>query len=286
MKYFKNSSHSINISKAVHFLVKNCKYTLYFSIAVIYIFSADSISAQENSSKFRHPLNIQAVGLYSKIQLDGTSWERRDGETYQNSKKGIVEGEFKALENLSFAFNTGYTNFTNTDSGSYKARDRIGFGVKSAWEGKDWLFGMGLYGYSKDSHIPKTETVNPNLYLVRPYIGGGFQFIGFQILANIEFQSETNSKFNESYNEEFRRHYKVGASVSYGFTDFLTGFLEAETRIPYNKEIDTNTRYGNVYPGISYKSDVGTFAVSAGFPVIDDRLFDRQVRLSYFYFWY
>ncbi|MCG9875306.1 MAG: hypothetical protein MH321_11035 [Leptospiraceae bacterium] len=256
-----------------------------FTFLIGFLLFANGLLAQDNSSKFVHPLNIQAVGLYSKIQVDGSAWERRNGEKYQNNKTARVEGEIKAFENLSFAINTGYTDFTQTDSGSYKGRDRVGFGAKTAWEGENWQFGMGVFGYSKDTTIPKTESFNPNFLLVRPYLGGGFRFLGFQILANVEFQTETNSKFKETYNEEFRRHYKAGASLAYTFFDKLTLFLEAETRIPYNKEIDTNIRYGNAYPGISYKSDLGTFALSAGIPVIDDRLFDRQAKLSYFYFW-
>jgi hypothetical protein len=269
------SKHSL-----LNFSVLN--YSFYF---IGFLFLANALSAQENSSKFQHPLNIQAVGLYSKVQVDGSAWERRNGDKYQNNKTAKIEGEIKAFENLSFAINTGYTDFTQTDSGSYKGRDRIGFGLKTAWEGENWLFGMGVFGYSKNSTIPKTETFNPDFLLVRPYLGGGFRLLGFQVLANVEFQTETNSSFKEKYNDEFRRHYKAGASVGYTFFDTLTLFLEAETRIPFNKEIDTNTRYGNAYPGISYKTDLGTFALSGGIPVINDRLFDRQVKVSYFYFW-
>jgi hypothetical protein len=255
-----------------------------FSISILFISSA--IVAQENSSKFRHPLNVQAIGLYTKIQVEGTAWERRNGEEYQKSHSGKMEGELKAFNNLSFALNSGYTNFHRTDSGSYKGQERISGGVKAAWEGENWLFGMGVFGSTRDTTIPKSESYNPNLYLVRPYLGGGIRFLGFQALINLEYQSETNSKFKERYNEEFQRHYKAGASLGYSFTDSWTIFLEAETRVPYNKNIDKNIRYGNVYPGFSYKSESwGTIALSGGIPVIDDRLFDRQMKLSYFYFW-
>jgi hypothetical protein len=278
----------MNLKPRLNKIKLNNKYNMKLTLGTIafFAFALTSIHAQDQSSGFRHPLQIQATGLYSKIQVQGNAGDRRDKDDYIRNQNGHIEGEWKAFENLGFSLNTGYTNFQRTDSGSFKGRDRIGFGIKSAWEFDNWLLGGGVLGFSPNSQQPKTETNNPDFFVVRPYLGLGYKIGDFQVQGELHFQTETNDAFRERFNEEFRRHYQAGVSFSYGILESLNLFLEMETRVPYNLEIDTDTRYASVYPGVSFETqDYGTFAVSAGFPIINDRLYDRSVRLQYFYFW-
>lgn len=247
---------------------------------------SSSIEAQSQSSGFRHPLQIQAVGLYNKVQFQANAAERRADENYLRNQNLGLEGEWKAFENVSFTGNIGYTNLQQTEAGSYKGRDRIGLGAKSAWESENWIMGAGILGFAPNPSQPKTENVNPDFYILRPYIGAGYKWGSFQIQAELHVQTETNTSFRERFNEEFRRHYQGGISASYGVMENLDLFLEMETRIPYDPEIDRASRYASLFPGVSIPTEeYGTFALSAGFPLIEDRIYDRSVRFQYFYFW-
>jgi hypothetical protein len=254
-----------------------------FFFVFILIASICPVIAESSSSKFRHPLQIQAVGLYSKIQVQASAADKRLEDVYTRNQNAMVEGEWKALDNVSFLLTTGLTNFSRSDSGSFKGRDRIGFGIKSAWENENWLIGGGAVVYNRNGAQPKSEIYSPDLYILRSYFGVGFKAGDFQVQSDFQFQSETNSQFKEKFNEEFHRHFQAGVSLSYGVFENLAVFAEVETRIPYNKEIDKESRYASVYPGISIPTEsYGTFAISAGIPIMNDRIYDRSVRLNYF----
>jgi hypothetical protein len=260
------------------------KKTEYLYILFLFLLSHGSLIADSNSSKFRHPLQIQAVGLYSKIQLQGNAGDKRKDDEYSRNQNAMAEGEWKAFDTLSFLLTTGYTNYQQSSPGSFRGRDRIGLGVKSAWESENWLFGGGLIVYNQNAAHPKSENYNPDFYIMKSYLGLGFKIGDFQLQSEVQFQSETNSQFKEKYNDEFRRHYQAGVSISYGILKNLAAFVELETRVPYNKIIDKDARYAAIYPGVSFPTEeYGTFAISGGIPVIDDRIYDRSIRLNYFF---
>lgn len=259
--------------------------SVQYILPFILVISSNAIIGQSNSSKFRHPLQTQSIGLYSKIQVQASAADKKIEDVYSRNQNAKVEGEWKGFDNISFLLTTGLTNYNRSESGSFKGRDRIGFGVKSAWESENWLIGGGAVVYNRNGAQPRTEIYNPDLYILRSFFGVGFKIGDFQIQTDFQFQSETNSQFKEKFNEEFHRHYQVGASLSYGIFENLAVFAEAETRIPYHKEIDKESRYATVYPGISIPTEsYGTYALSVGIPIMNDRIYDRSIRLNYFFF--
>lgn len=266
--------------------MKNNKIKCIIFSFFAFVLTNTNVYSRDTGSGFRHPLQIQAVGLYNKVNVQANAADLRGENEYTREQNARLEGEWRAFENVSFLANAGYTNLEQNVGGSYKGQDRFGLGIKSAWESENWVFGAGVLGFSRNPSQPKFENVNPDFYILRPYLGAGYKWGNFQIQGELHVQTETNSDFKEKFNEEFRRHYQAGVSFSYGFGDFVNAFLEVETRVPYDREIDRDSRYASVYPGISIPTeDFGTFAISAGFPIINDRVYDRSVRLQYFYFW-
>ena len=151
----------------------------------------------------------------------------------------------------------------------------------------DLLIGAGVKFYDRKRGAPLQERENPEYYLVSPNFGLGFKSGKFEIMTEFRFQTETNRKFKEGTLEEFRRFYQFGIAPSYSITPNLRGFLEFEYREPYDKIIDTKTRFFNFYPGISYNTDnFGTFNLSLQVRLLskEENSIDRGIRFSYFYF--
>lgn len=264
------------------------RFAKIFFLNLLLLWGYNTVLYAQNhpSSAFRHPLQIQAPALYNKFRVQGNASDRSNDKEYIREQNLGIEGEWRFLENISLTLKSGYTDHRNTESASYKGQDRLGLGIKSAWEWEDLLVGVGILGFSRHPSAPKTASIQPDFFQLRPYLGVGYKIGDFQMQSEFHFQTETNSQFRENFSEEFRRHYQLGLSLSYGLVDFLSAYLELETRIPYNSKIDTNTRYATAYPGVAFHSESwGRFAVSAGIPVMNERIVDRSVRIQYFYFW-
>jgi hypothetical protein len=240
----------------------------------------------EKSSDWKHPIQMQSGALYTKLGASVQAEDRRNQDDYIRSGGIFVESEIRFWENLSFLVETGYRRRERTDTGRIQGMDRVGLGIKSAWEWESAYFGMGILGYSRDTSSPKTEENNPQLYLLRPFVSAGYRFQEFQIQGQLSFQSETNSRFRESFSEEFRRYYQVNLTASHDLGLGFDAFLEWEARLPYDREIDRESRNLAVFPGLAWTANsAGRFAISAGFPLWKDRIFDRSLQLQYLYLW-
>lgn len=247
--------------------------------------SSTNIPFHKNS-KFHHPLQIQAGGLYNKINLQLNGDDRRKENEYRRTQNGTYEGEIKLIDSLSVSLSSGYSKQDKTDSGTFRGRERIRLGIKYAYESDNLLLAVGIFQFTRDLFREKTETNNPDFFILRPYFGMGYRINNFQIQTNFHFQSETNELFKERIHEEFRRHYQISLALSYSLLENLDVFFEFEKRFPYDSYVDIETRFANVYPGfLVHTKNHGSFGISAGFPVIHDRIFDRSLRLQYFYFW-
>lgn len=243
------------------------------------------------SKGFAHPLQVEPVSVYTKVRGNAGYWDRDFNGTYEEIKNINIEGELKFWENFSVLTSMGRTQVSLTDSPREITWDRANLGLKYAktfdFGSSQFLIGGGLRVFDRKRNSVFRERENPDYYLVRPNFGFGYKNGIFELLSEFRFQTETNKQARESNLEEFRRYYQIGIAPSIALGESFRVFTEFEYREPFDKVIDTNTRFFNFYPGFSYKTDsVGTFSVSlmAGILPKKENSMDRGIRFSYFYF--
>lgn len=257
-------------------------------IAILLVIGTGIASKIEAQSTFALPLRIEAPGVYTRVRLDGSGMESRTNAVYEREKSANLEGEIRFLQNFSFRAGVTGTKWDKTDSATITEKGRVNVGLKYAqeynlgWGAFTW--GLGIRGFNRQTEKLKREDISPEMYLVRPHAGAGLKIGFFEIATELRLQSETNSSFKEKPNEEFRRYYQAGISVSYGITENLRLYAESEYRTPYNKKIDDNAKFWNIYPGVSYQIyQKGFLSVSMQYPMIREREADRGIRVSYFH---
>ncbi|TGN11193.1 hypothetical protein EHS11_07115 [Leptospira ilyithenensis] len=248
-------------------------------------------AAVPTSTKFAHPIQIEPVAIYTKVRVNAIYWDRKYLGAYEENKNINIEGEYAFTKSLSVTSSLGRNQYSFTDSETEKTWDRWNAGLKygKVWDNgtSQWLIGAGLRLYDRKRSAELKEKENPELYLVRPNIGMGYKNGAFEIMTELRFQTETNSKLKESNIQEFRRYYQFGIAPSYAVSPSLRVFTELEYREPFSKDIDTKTRFFNFYPGVSYATEkAGTFSLSLLFPILakNENAVDRGIRFSYIYF--
>ncbi|MDZ4725178.1 MAG: hypothetical protein SH817_03430 [Leptospira sp.] len=260
------------------------------SIFFISICFSSSIMSQTNSN-FAHPLQIEPVAVYKKIRGDFSYWDKRYLGVYEQNRNFQVEGEYIFWNNFSATSSIGRNNYSISDAMPETTWDRWNFGLKYGkvfdFGSSQLLVGGGIRLYDKRRNSEIRERENPDYYLVRPNFGIGYKNGRFEVMTEFRFQTETNRSFREGNLEEFRRYYQFGIAPSVELSPSFRAFTEFEYREPFDKLIDSRTRFLNFYPGISYKSDSsGTMSVSLLFSLLakNDNAMDRGIRISYFYF--
>lgn len=262
------------------------KDKIKYIILLSTIFSVISLYAE--SSDFGHPLRIEPAGIYNKIKVDGTYTDRRTEKTFEKDRNLSLEGELIFLDRFSIKGGGGATKYNSTNSNPIVQNDRIHLGLKYANEsgGKlRFVWGGGVRVFNKQIGEHPRFDVAPDLYLVRPNLSLGLGLGIFEFQADLSMQSETNTKFREVDNRDFRRFYQAGGLVSVNLGD-LRLLLESEYRVPYDKQVDSRSRFWNAYPGISYKIfDKSMITLSGQFPIngeVGEQ--GRGFRFSFFQF--
>ncbi len=251
----------------------------------------DASTAKSPSKNFAHPLQIEPVAVYTKIRGNLSYWDRNFNKVYEEVRSLNAEGELKFWENFSITTSVGRTQVVLTDSPTETTWDRANLGLKYAkvidTGSSQWLIGGGIRFYDQKRNSLFRERENPEYYLIRPNFGIGFKKGIFELMSEFRFQTETTRKGRESSLEEFRRYYQVGIAPSIALGESFRIFTELEYREPFDKTVDTNTRFFNFYPGVSYKTDsMGTFSLSLMAALLpkSENAIDRGIRFSYFYF--
>jgi hypothetical protein len=256
------------------------------TVIVILVFLLGSFEGF--SQDFTYPLRVEPAVTYNKVRVDASDSEYKTKKQYRNTLGLGLEGEFKLGENFSILAIASPSREVNTNTATKTTPGRFGFGFRYA-KVFDLGFGSlalggGLKLFSRENApVVKYKNENPDYYFIRPHISVGFLSGGFQAIAEFIFQSETNSSFREGQNDEFRRYKQAGLALSYKFDSGFGIILESQYREPYNRKVDTNTRFWYGYPGIFYKSSIGTFGVSFQASLIHEREYDRGLKLSYIY---
>ncbi len=252
--------------------------------------SATSIYSQ-NQSSFAHPLQIEPVSIYNKIKIDALYWDKRTTSLYEQNRSITFEGEYNFWNHFSIISSIGKSDYRLTNIEPTNSYDRWNLGLKYGREfalgNSKLVVGGGLRFFDRKKGNPLNERENPDYYLVRPNFGIGFQSGRFELLTEFRFQTETNRSFKENNVEEFRRYYQFGIAPSYQIIEKLRLFTEFEYREPYDRAIDTKTRFFNFYPGLAYKTDsTGTFTLSLQQSLLsrEANAIDRGIRVSYYYF--
>ncbi|GBF51370.1 hypothetical protein LPTSP4_29060 [Leptospira ryugenii] len=263
------------------------KVRIFF--AILSVSSLSSLYAQ--SSGFSHPLQVEPITTYNKIKIQYGFWDKRILGVYEENRNIHFEGEYKFWSNFSILGSFGRSRYSITDTKPEVSWDRLQIGIKYAksWDlgGGQFVLGGGIRAFDQKRNAEIRERENPDYYQIRPNIGIGYMYGRFQILSELRFQTETNRRFRESELEEFRRYYQLGIAPSFAISDSLRIFSELEYREPFNKTVDTKTRFANLYPGLSFQTETyGAFAFSLQVPLLnkDENSMDRGWRFSYFYF--
>jgi hypothetical protein len=256
-----------------------------FFILVIILLSKNLFS---EDSKFAIPQRVEPVGVYTKIRIDAGGSEKRDINYYEREKQAYLEGELKFLEYFSIKLGTTKTQWEKSGAKTLTELDRFNVGLKFAREHSTsfgaFAWGFGTRLFDRQNPKLKRDDIAPDLYILKTHFNLGLKINNFEIITNFQFQSETNRQLKEEANQEFRRNYLGSIALSYGFTENLRGFLETEYRAPYNPKIDLNIRSWNLYPGFSYQIYSGGFlGFSVQIPMLQERTYDRGVRLSYYH---
>ena len=259
-----------------HFLKK----IIFFIFSLLY--SIPSLIAEDN---FRHPLVVESGDLYRFVRMDYSHTEEKTPDLYERTRSLNLSAEYSFYKYFALTARTGNSMYEKTDSATIRRNERMSAGVKIAHIWKDkFLTGFYIKGYGTNKTVPQRAGENLNLFLIESGFSFGYKFKGFEILANLFIQSETNYILKEEFGQQFRRFYQAEVSVSRNMTKQLSLFLETSYRFPYNKEIDHDSLFWYFYPGISIKSSYGTMGISPQIPVSSIGKQERGGKISYFYF--
>jgi hypothetical protein len=215
-------------------------------------------------------------------------WENREPGGYEKRQYIRMDMEYSFFNLISLTVSPGYMKRAKSEAETIVKSDRWNVGLKLFSReryGRGALsYGGGVQFHSRISD-PAIEGENLDFYLVRGYAGLAKQTGKFEMGMTLQFQSETNRNLQERGREEFKRHYQAEMYMSWSAAPAMRLHLETAYRIPYNKKIDTDARFWNVYPGISYLfSDRHSAGISLLLPLRKDGYADRGVRLSYTFF--
>ncbi len=264
-------------------------YKVFSLFLLFHIFHSANFA--ESKSNFAHPLQIEPVAIYNKIRVNASYWDKRNLGIYEQNKNLNIEGEYNFWNNFSITSSIGKTNYVQTNSAVEETWNRWNFGLKYGkifdFASGQLLVGGGISFFDRKRGGELRERENPEYYLIRPNFGLGFKSGRFEIMSELRFQTETNQKMKEGTLEEFRRYYQFGIAPSFAATESIRMFLELEYREPFDRNVDTKTRFFNIYPGIAYKSEsIGTFSLSLQLSILarNENAMDRGIRFSYFYF--
>ncbi len=261
-----------------------------FVLRISFLFIFPHFLYAQKSPNFSHPLQIEPVSIYNKIRVDGSYFDKRTNVIYEQNRNITIEGEYNFWNHFSISSSLGRNNYILTDTETSNTYDRFNLGVKYGriidFGTSSLLLGAGIRLYDKKKGATPTERENPDFYLVRPNFGIGFRSGRFEILSEFRFQTETNKSFKEGSLEEFRRYYQFGMAPSFAINQSLRTFMEFEYREPYDRYVDTKTRFFNFYPGVSFATEnFGTFSLSLQIGLLkrEENAIDRGIRFSYFY---
>ena len=242
----------------------------YFLVAVFFLCSTGLFS----ESRFQHPVMIHAGDIYGKIKIDYDHREQRDIDVFERKRSLAAEIEYSFLNYFSCSLRGGYYYRDKTDTERQSNPERILVGLKGSYFfiEKKILVGGFLNIHSAQSKIPPQEGENSEFFRLEGGASLGLVTGDFQFLSNFIFQTESNFQFKEKYGQQFRRHYQIDMGVAYmRFRPFLL-HLESSYREPYNKKIDTGTRFWYLYPGVSgVIGGYGTISVAMQISVLNKK---------------
>lgn len=205
---------------------------------------------------FEDPLLVEPVTAENRILVSVSSFEKTEEDRYSRLGSAKLLGEYAFNPMFSVGLSGGGLKEWRDGAETLTLTDRYGiFGrFFYQWKKEQNIFGFsaGLKVFSPLYNSPVRDNFNPEYSLIRPHVGFSYAFGNFQIISELRFESQTNSRFKENnLDDEFHRHYQFGLSASYGINDKLRVFLETEYREPYNKDYDTE-RFWYAGPGFAF----------------------------------
>lgn len=251
-------------------------------IILILCFSYNSIYSQNS---FNHPLMINSGDLYRYININYYQIENKTPDVYERDRSINLAGEYRLLNNFAITASSGRTKYEKTDTEPIQKSNRFQLGLKVAHKWKNNLLtGAFAKYYKSDRGAVHRQNENPDLFFLEAGLSFGYKIKKFEFISNILINSESNAKFKEKFGENFHRHYQFEFSISRKIIKSGILFIETSYREPYNKIIDTNTRFWYLYPGVTYDISFGRLGISLQTPVLVGGLQDRGGKLTYMYF--
>ena len=219
-------------------------------------------------AELEHSLMIKAPDIYRKARFDYLDLETRNETVYERKQALLFEGEYSFFKYYSASFSGGrYTRKkTDTEELNYFERFQVGLKARKYWENK-LLTGAFFNVYSSQADLPQTEDENHTLFLVEGGFSLGYLFEKSRLSATIYMQSESNYKFTEEYGMQFRRFYQYELGYTWLWKNNLDLLIETAYRQPYDSEIDKESMFWYLYPGLMYKTSIGNFGFSLQHPM-------------------
>ena len=219
-------------------------------------------------AELEHPLMLKAPDIYRKVRFDYMDLETRNDTVYERKQALLFEGEYSFLKYYSFSFSGGRykRNKTDTEELDYFERFQAGLKARKYWENK-LLTGAFINLYSSQADLPKTEDENHTLFLAEGGFSLGYLFNQSRLTATIFLQTESNYKFREEYGQQFRRFYQYELGYTWLWKENLDLLVETAYRQPYDRDIDRESMFWYLYPGLLYKTSIGNFGVSLQYPM-------------------
>lgn len=256
-------------------------------IFVYFVFIISLLSSPGNQERSVHPNINQELAVYNKVYVSGTASDRtpRQEDGYERDKKISASGEMKLTDSLSVAASYGYIDHYSTTRKIWSGWDRWAVGAKYYIKTDFASFGGGVQFFGPSVSQPKEADINPDLFLIRAYIGGLKRFGAFSIQGTTNFESETNSSGKETAEENFKRFLYSGLTLSYSLASKTNLLLEFSHRTSVTNTITPYSDYFVIAPGIQYPtSQNGYLTFSLMLQTRTDSNMDRGFKIGYLYF--
>ena len=235
----------------------------FFGLVLTFLFgvSASGLAELQAQETPRAPgtLRIESPRVATSIRLDGEVQEFNPNEDTDLKEKSLrLEGELRFFENFSLGIQAGIRREEIEGSDTRTYFERPGLSIRYIRPTGGLFWGGGLRLFNKHYSREAVEGEDPTLYRIRPMLLLGLVLGELELAAEAHYQSQTNQKFKEDLDQEFRRHYQLGLSASFGLGKHWRIHTETEYRLPYDKNLDAESRFWNFYPGISYNFSGGS----------------------------
>ncbi|TGM85491.1 hypothetical protein [Leptospira licerasiae] len=253
-----------------------------FLILLIFISPLAEILGSDKTP-IPYPVWGQSVGVYNIFVISAGAKEYRNSKDYDRNRNVSLDGELKLGDHFSVSAGYGYIDQYATRTTPWSGWDRWKAGLKTFFTFGIFSIGGGVNVYGPSASEPWIGERNPDLLLVRPYIGFVLDFGRTKFQAFGLYERETDSKFRDPVQDKYYRYMEAGATLSYETNSNWILLLETTYRMAVEDTIATSRSDSfNLHPGIQYKiGEGGRIFFSGLYGMRKDNTYDQGFKMGY-----